>query len=88
MSKRPHPGKNDNSRFQVGAITLNVKSNLVPVCAWCNKVRDNDGNWHYLDLHQLQQHGLCSTHTICEDCTTRYQQEFQLFTPRQSLVPA
>ena len=88
MSKLPFPANNKSFHFQVGAVTLNVKSNLVPVCAWCNKVRDHEGNWHYLDLSQLHQYGFCPTHTICDDCKASYQQEFQLFFPRQSFTRA
>ena len=41
---------------------------LVPVCAWCARVRDPSGRWvsvaEYLDSHA----GIGSTHGICSDC--------------------
>jgi hypothetical protein len=47
---------------------IQTLSKLLPICAWCKKVRDDDGYWqqveHYFELHG----GLRFTHGVCVDC--------------------
>ena len=46
-------------------------SELLPVCAWCKKIRDDDGVWNQLDVY-LQKHTTIGvTHGICPDCAER-----------------
>jgi PAS domain-containing protein len=44
---------------------------LLPVCAWCKKLRDDRGAWHELEAFVRQRTGATVTHGICPDCTTR-----------------
>jgi CheY-like chemotaxis protein len=43
---------------------------LVPVCAWCKKVRNVQGQWAAPE-GLLEHLGLTVTHTICPDCLQR-----------------
>jgi GAF domain-containing protein len=41
---------------------------LLPICAWCKRIRDDDGGWADLGRY-LQKHGGAEvTHGICPDC--------------------
>lgn len=40
----------------------------LPVCAWCRKVREEDGSWSSLDAHFEKKHGVVITHGICPEC--------------------
>ena len=41
---------------------------LLPICAWCKRIRDDDGGWADLGRY-LQKHGGGDvTHGICPDC--------------------
>lgn len=40
---------------------------LLPVCAWCHKIRDAHGAWQTVDRY-LGQHGAEITHGVCEGC--------------------
>jgi PAS domain-containing protein len=42
---------------------------LLPVCAWCKKLRDDQGSWHQLEQYVRRQTGATVTHGICPDCT-------------------
>ncbi|MHB1295719.1 MAG: histidine kinase N-terminal 7TM domain-containing protein [Anaerolineae bacterium] len=47
---------------------VNTLSGLLPVCAWCGKIRDDEGYWIRLD-HYLAQHVHAEfTHGICPAC--------------------
>ena len=41
-------------------------SGLIPVCAWCKRVRDEHGEWHEATAPVLGAENL--THGICPDC--------------------
>jgi PAS domain S-box-containing protein len=45
---------------------------LIPVCAWCKKVRDDKGYWEELE-HYIREHTDADfTHGICPDCLKEY----------------
>lgn len=54
-----------------------IRNDLVPVCAWCKKVRDEHGHWHQIDLTRLANTGTGLTHTICDDCKQEYSVQLQ-----------
>jgi hypothetical protein len=43
-------------------------SKLLPVCAWCRKVRDDDGYWHEITSYFSRKKGMRVTHGICQAC--------------------
>lgn len=44
---------------------------LLPVCAWCHKVRDDEGYWNRVDSF-LERHTRAQvTHSICPECQSR-----------------
>lgn len=49
-------------------------SGLIPVCAWCHKVRDDDGYWQRLELY-LRDHSRAEiSHGICPECYAKIDQ--------------
>ncbi len=45
--------------------------NLVPVCAWCRKIRNDEGGWETIEQY-IQEHGGSKvSHGICPDCIGR-----------------
>lgn len=45
-------------------------SKLLPVCAWCKKIRTDDGYWREVDDFFAEQHQAL-THCMCADCSKR-----------------
>ena len=41
---------------------------LLPVCAWCKRIRDEHNSWLPLDKYLSQHAKLDITHGICPDC--------------------
>lgn len=41
---------------------------LIPVCAWCRKIRDDDGYWRRFEAYLEGRTGATFTHGICPTC--------------------
>ena len=50
-------------------------SGLLPICAWCKKVRDDDGYWQQVDEYFCQHSNVRFTHGVCLDCMERLSDE-------------
>ncbi len=62
---------NEELRRALGQV--NRLTELLPICAWCKKIRDDMGYWKQLDLF-MQEHDLAKfTHGICPDCVKHLQ---------------
>jgi hypothetical protein len=45
---------------------------LIPICASCKKIRDDQGNWNVLEAY-IQKHSEASfTHGMCPECLERF----------------
>ena len=44
---------------------------LIPMCAWCKKVRDDDGFWGSVEQYILSHSDALVTHGICPECRER-----------------
>jgi len=60
-----------NAELEKALEEVNRLSGMLPICAWCKKIRDDDGTWHVLEEY-LQSHSEADfTHSICPDCMQR-----------------
>jgi|SRR5690349_20179997 len=52
----------------------NVKtlSGLLPVCAWCHKIRNDSGYWQKLETYVAQHSDATFTHGMCPECFDRH----------------
>jgi hypothetical protein len=48
---------------------------LLPVCAWCKRIRDESGTWQPLDRYLSERANLAFTHGICPDCLRKQKAE-------------
>lgn len=54
---------------------VKLLSGLLPICAWCKKIRDDQGYWNAIE-HYISQHSEAEfTHGICPDCRRKYDEE-------------
>ena len=44
---------------------------MIPVCAWCKKVRNDAGAWEQLEMYVQRSFAASFTHGICPDCRDR-----------------
>jgi hypothetical protein len=41
---------------------------MLPICASCKKIRDEEGQWNHLETYFSEQFAVTFTHGICSDC--------------------
>lgn len=44
---------------------------LLPMCAWCRKVRTEESDWHEIERYLAERSNAEVTHSICPDCADR-----------------
>ena len=47
---------------------IRVLSGLLPICAWCKQVRDDEGYWREIETYVSARSGARFTHSICPSC--------------------
>jgi hypothetical protein len=45
---------------------------LLPICAWCKKVRDDSGYWSRIEEYVSAHTQAEFSHGICPDCRAKY----------------
>jgi len=50
-------------------------SGLLPICAWCKKVRDDHGYWQRVEEYFEQRQQIRFTHGICADCADEFKKD-------------
>lgn len=51
---------------------MQALTGLLPICAWCKKVRDDDGYWRQVEVYFARRDHIQFTHGICTDCLTEH----------------
>lgn len=44
---------------------------LLPICAWCRKIRSEDGGWNDLESYVTKHSDASFSHGICPDCASK-----------------
>ena len=47
---------------------LRILSGFIPICSWCKKIRDENGNWITFDVYLGKYSEAEFTHGICTEC--------------------
>jgi len=47
-------------------------SGLLPLCAWCKKVRNDSGYWEQIDKYITSHSNASLTHGVCPDCKSNF----------------
>jgi len=50
---------------------------LLPICAWCKKIRDDKGYWKNLETYIQENTDAAFTHGICPKCMKKVEQDLQ-----------
>jgi hypothetical protein len=45
---------------------------LLPICMHCNKIRDDNDNWHKIESYVAEHSEASFTHSLCQDCRTKH----------------
>jgi two-component system, response regulator PdtaR len=55
------------AQLQRALAEVKVLAGLLPICAWCNRIRDDHGYWQEVQVY-LNQH---ATHSACPECAAK-----------------
>jgi hypothetical protein len=55
--------------------TIRTLSGLLPICAWCKKIRDENGVWEPLEVYIHNHSDAEFTHGMCKECSDRMKLE-------------
>ncbi|HUD45948.1 MAG TPA: PAS domain S-box protein [Candidatus Baltobacteraceae bacterium] len=51
-------------------------SGLLPICAYCKKIRDDKGYWNQIELYIAERSSANFTHSVCPDCASHQYSDF------------
>lgn len=57
-----------NDQLRAARTEVETLSGLLPICAWCHKIRDTDGYWQQVERFFAARSQVSFTHSICESC--------------------
>jgi K+-sensing histidine kinase KdpD len=64
-----------NADLQAALDEVNKLSGLLPICAWCKRIRDDEGTWQQIETYITVHSEADFTHGICPDCARKHQAE-------------
>jgi ABC-type multidrug transport system fused ATPase/permease subunit len=56
------------AQLQEANRNIRTLRGLLPICAWCKKIRDDQGYWKQLEHYMEEQSEATFTHGICPEC--------------------
>jgi len=63
--------KERTKELQKALDDVKMLAGLVPICAWCQKIRDDKGYWARIEAFLAAHTGAKFTHGICPECEKR-----------------
>ena len=58
---------------------------LLTICAWCEKIRDEEGRWQQLEGYISLHSDSTFTHGLCEECAAHIKAEVPSWRDRKEL---
>ncbi len=66
-----------NRELQEALDQVKTLQGILPICAWCNKIRDDDGSWESVDRYLVSHSEAKLSHGICPECEARYRTDLE-----------
>ena len=63
------------TEFQKALAEVKTLRGLIPICAWCHKVRDDAGFWQQIEIYLDARTDATFSHSICPACSKEAQDE-------------
>lgn len=67
------------SELEEALIQVKQLRGLLPICAYCKKIRDDQNYWQELETYFNRHSAVQFSHGICPDCRDKVLREFQGF---------
>lgn len=69
------------TQLQQALADVKTLSGLLPICAWCKKIRDDGGYYHAIESYISKHSAITFTHGICPDCKEKWKNGFATAAP-------
>ena len=66
-----------SARLADALVQIKALQGLLPICAWCKRIRDDEGYWSQVEAYFHKSTGADFTHGICPQCSEKAQAEWQ-----------
>ncbi len=63
--------------LQAALQTIKTLNGLLPICASCKKIRDDNGYWNQLENYISENSEAEFSHSICPECTADYMRKLE-----------
>ncbi len=64
------------AELQQALAEVKTLSGLLPICAWCKKVRDDAGYWTQIEVYVRDRSEADFSHGICPECARKLEEQF------------
>jgi hypothetical protein len=64
-----------NGRLQAALDDVRTLTGLLRVCAWCKRIKDDDGRWQDMEVYLRDRSDTSFTHGVCPECAGKVQAE-------------
>lgn len=61
-----------NSELKQALEKVKTLEGMLPICAWCRKVRDEQGLWEQIEMYVSKHSETTWTHGICPECEKKF----------------
>lgn len=61
-----------NQQLKTALETNKILRGLIPICAYCKKIRDDKGFWQQVECYVQEHTEAAFSHGICPDCACRF----------------
>jgi integral membrane sensor domain MASE1 len=66
------------SELQQALAEVKTLQGMIPICAWCHKIRDDEGFWQGVDTYLQDRLEATFSHAICPTCSAQQQERYGL----------
>jgi ligand-binding sensor domain-containing protein len=62
-------------RVREALAEIKTLSGLLPICAWCKKIRNDQGYWEQIETYLRSRSNVTFTHSMCRECEAKWDPE-------------
>lgn len=62
-------------KLQSALTELRVLQGLIPICAWCHRIRDDAGSWQRIETYVEANSAATFSHGICPTCVQKHEHD-------------
>lgn len=62
------------ARLEAAIAKVTTLEGMLPICAWCKRIRDDDNAWHPVEKYVASHTQAQFSHSICPECASRFEQ--------------